>query len=76
MSISGFTEELLKRLDAAFEKDVNSALGAIRMFDSNRAVMLTGKSDGIHEASNIVRETYKLFVKSDNGDGENDRPLY
>lgn len=76
MSISGFTEELLKRLDAAFEKDVNNALGAVRMFDTNRAISLTGRSDGIHDASSIVRETYKLFVKSDNGDDENDKPLY
>lgn len=76
MSISGFTEELLKRLDAAFERDANNALGAVRMFDTNRATAMTGHADGIHDASLIVRETYKLFVTPDSNEDENDKPLY
>lgn len=76
MSISGFTEELLKRLDAAFERDANNALGAVRMFDTNRATAMTGHADGIHDASLIVREVYKLFVTPDNEENENDKPLY
>lgn len=76
MSISGFTEELLKRLDEAFEQEANSAFNAVRAFDSSRSIHIVGKSDGLRAAAQIIKDTYKLFVTPDNNEDENDRPLY
>ena len=76
MSVSGFKDELLKRFDEAFEKEANAAFGALRMFDFNRAAMITGRSDGLHNAAEIVRDVYKMFVDSDEGDADDAKPLY
>ena len=76
MSISGFAEELSKRFDKAFEEQANAVFGAIRSFDDKRSIYLTGKSDGIHVAAEIVRETYKLFVTQDGEKEEDAKPLY
>ena len=76
MSISGFTEELLKRFDKAFEEQANAAFGAVRSFDEKRSIYIIGKSDGIHSAAEIVRDTYKLFVTRDEDKEEDAKPLY
>lgn len=76
MSISAFKEELLKRLDKVFEEQANAAFGAIRMFDDKRATFITGKSDGIHIAAQAVRDTYELFVNSEEEKEEDAKPLY
>jgi thymidine kinase len=76
MSISGFTEELLKRLDQAFEQEANSAFNAVRAFDSNRSIHIVGKSDGLHAAAEIIKDTYKLFVTPDNDEDTDVKPLY
>jgi len=76
MSISSFVEELLKRLDTAFEQEANSAFNAIRAFDDKRSIHIVGKSDGLHAAAEIIKETYKVFVTPDKEEDEDGRPLY
>lgn len=74
--IQGFTEKLYSRLDEAFERQANLLLDAARNFDP-KISLIAGKMDGLTEATNLIRETYKLFITEEKSqEDDNERSLY
>lgn len=61
MSIQSYIERFLSELDAAFEKEASSLLNDVRQCGGKHQ-QIAGRIDGLHEASRIAQETYKLFV--------------
>lgn len=77
MTIESFKDETLKRLDAAFEQQANNLLNSVRTFNTNSAIQIGGKMDGISESSKIIMDVFKLFVTADKSEeDDNDKPLY
>lgn len=79
MSVEDYTDRLLKKIDANFERCANDLITAARLFDTNRCGRLAGMMDAYTQAANDVKEIRKLYLQFDKQDDtENDasNPLY
>lgn len=76
MSIQSFTEKLLSDIEKIFEDEANKLLNEARQRTGNEAYV-AGKIDGLHVAVTQLKETYKLFVKSEDESEDDDaKSLY
>lgn len=71
MSIQSYVEKFLSDLDAAFEKEANSLLNDVRQCGGKHQ-QIAGRIDGLHEAANIAKAAYKLFVDTNKDEDEDD----
>jgi len=76
MSIQSFTEKLLSDIDKIFENEANKLLMEARQRSGNESYV-AGRMDGLSESVKQIRETYQLFVKSEEDKEEDEsKPLY
>ncbi len=75
MSIQSFAEKLLAVMDEAYAKEANNLTNAARQRTGNESYVV-GCMDGLHSASGMIKETYKLFVKSESEVEDESKPLY
>lgn len=76
MSIQSFTEKLLSDIEKIFENEANKLLNEARQRSGSESY-IAGRMDGLSDAITQTHETYKLFVKSDEEEKEDDaKPLY
>ncbi len=69
MSIQSYVEKFLSELDAAFEKEANALLNDVRQCGGKHQ-QIAGRIDGLHDAANMAKETYKLFVDTHKDEDE------
>ncbi len=75
MSIQSFAEKLLSEMDNAFAKEANDLTNAARQRTGNESYVV-GRMDGLHSSSDIIKQTYKLFIKSEIEEEDDSKPLY
>ncbi len=75
MSIQSFTEKLLSTIDEDFARGANNLLNEARQ-DTGKEQYLAGHMDGLSDAVKRIKETYSLFVKSEDDKDEDEKALY
>lgn len=75
MSTQSFAEELLKIFDAAFAVEANRLLAEARN-RTGAETYIAGRMDGLSDGALKIKETYRLFVKTEDEASEENRGLY
>ncbi len=75
MSIQSFAEKLLSDIDGLFEDKANNLLNESRQM-SQKTAYIAGEMDGLSEAVKQIKETYRLFVKTEEKESDETKALY
>ena len=76
MSIQSFTEKLLSAIDEDFSYEANNLLNEARQ-NTGKEQYIAGRMDGFSTAVKRIKETYALFVKTDDEtDEDQQKALY